>query len=494
MLIVAHYNLATVNFQPGQAKRIIIIMKKWWWLAIGATASLVLVLALILVWYLLSHRTKPAVAAKPVLILRIDDSLSTERKATITKVMTDYMEQNGKLLRIDNQTNEPDLTIWSQSGARNEQPIEFADQPQPQQLGAGETVKSAKTPILFMSYADSALAKSLSHYDIGQLSATLQDRLKPSTQSWTLNAVGDIIIGRTVYEQEMKRNDFTSSFVKVADFLKSADLTVANNESTLADGIPYPLAGLSFAAPARAIDGHVFAGIDAVGLANNHAFNGAADAFLQMIDNFHKRGIQTFGGGANDTEARKPAIIDVKGTKVALLAYDTIPGNGRATATSAGQPFISMAPWGPFSEADVAQMETDIKAAKTQADVVLPYYHWSEEYTHQANEQMRTVAHRAIDAGATMVIGSHPHWVQGIEWYNGHLISYSLGNFVFDQEQMLKTKQGLILSATFNGSNLVSAKYTPIQIEQYFQPHLLEGAPASQVFNDVFTHSWWPIR
>ena len=469
-------------------------MKKWWWLAIGATASLVLVLALILAWYLLDHRTRPAVAAKPVLILRIDDGLSSERKAIIAKVVTEYMEQSGKSLRVDNQTNEPDLTVSSQSGSRNEQPIEFTDQPQPQQLVDGEVVKSTKTPTLFMSYADSALAKSLSRFDIGQISTILQDRLKPTAQAWTLNAVGDIIIGRTVYEQEMKRNDFTSSFVRVADFLKSADLTVANNESTLADGIAYPLAGLSFAAPARAIDGHVFAGIDAVGLANNHAFNGGGDAFLQMIDNFHKRGIQTFGGGANAEQARKPAIIDVKGTKVAMLAYDSIPGNGRATTTTPGQPFISMTPWGAFSEVDVQAMEADIRTAKTQADVVIPYYHWSEEYTHQANEQMRTVAHRAIDAGATMVIGSHPHWVQGIEWYNGHLISYSLGNFVFDQEQMLKTKQGLILSATFSGPNLVSAKYTPIQIEQYFQPHILEGAPAKQVLSDVFTHSWWSTR
>ena len=107
---------------------------------------------------------------------------------------------------------------------------------------------------------------------------------------------------------------------------------------------------------------------------------------------------------------------------------------------------------------------------------------------------MRQVAHRAIDAGATMVVGSHPHWVQGIEWYNGHLITYSLGNFVFDQEQMLETKQGMFLTATFDGSSLVGAKYTPIQIEQYYQPYLLDGAAAQKVLNDVYSHSWWPVQ
>ena len=129
---------------------------------------------------------------------------------------------------------------------------------------------------------------------------------------------------------------------------------------------------------------------------------------------------------------------------------------------------------------------------KTKADVVIPFFHWSEEYTHQANEQMRQVSHRAIDSGASMVLGSHPHWVQGVEWYNDHLITYSLGNFVFDQEQSLKTKQGVVLSTKWDGARLTNAKLTPVQIEQYYQPHVLEGVSAQEVLNNIYSNSWWP--
>lgn len=309
---------------------------------------------------------------------------------------------------------------------------------------------------------------------------------------WTMKIAGDIIIGRTVYEQEMRRNDYTSSFALVKDFLQNADYTVADAEWTAADGIPHLLQGMSFSSPAKSLDGLSFAGIDSVSLANNHSMNGGVSAFEQMLDNLTNRKIGYFGAGRNYNEAHAPYIADIKGTKVAFLGYTSIPGNYEAGPKSTGNAFIKIGPWYPFSEADVVQMEADIRLAKSKADVVIPYFHWSQEYVHEPNEQMRQVAHRAIDAGATMVVGSHPHWVQGIEWYNNSLIAYSLGNFVFDQEQSLKTKQGVVLSTQFAGSKLVRAELVPIQIEQYFQPHLLESNQAQQVLQNIFRSSIWP--
>ena len=152
---------------------------------------------------------------------------------------------------------------------------------------------------------------------------------------------------------------------------------------------------------------------------------------------------------------------------------------------------LSMAPWGDFEEAPIAQMEVDIKAAKVQADVVFVYYHWGTEYTHLANNDQRTVAHRAVDAGADLILGTHPHWVQGVEWYNGKLITYSLGNFVFDQEWSTETKQGTILSATFSGKNLVAASLKPYQIEGYYQPRFTTAATEQKILGDVYGSSWW---
>jgi poly-gamma-glutamate synthesis protein (capsule biosynthesis protein) len=139
-------------------------------------------------------------------------------------------------------------------------------------------------------------------------------------------------------------------------------------------------------------------------------------------------------------------------------------------------------------------MEADIRAAKAHADLVFVYYHWGTEYTHDANADQRTVAHRAIDAGADLILGTHPHWVQGIEWYKDRLITYSLGNFVFDQEWSTKTKQGTFLKARFSGKRLTSAELVPYQIEDYQQPRPVNADIAGSILQDIFTHSWWQAR
>ena len=318
----------------------------------------------------------------------------------------------------------------------------------------------------------------------------LKQTLKAPTP-WSLTVAGDIIIGRTVYQQEAKFGDYTSSFTKVKDLLSAADYTVANAEWTAADGIAYPLQGMSFVSPTKSLDGLTYAGIDAVSLANNHSMNGGVLAFEQMLASLTSRGIGYFGAGKSYSQAHTPYITDVKGIKVAFLGYTAIPGNFEAGPSSTGNAFIKIAPWYPFNEASIAQMEIDIKTAKTKADVVIPFFHWSEEYVHTPNEQMRQVAHRAVEAGATMVVASHPHWVQGIEWYKDTLIAYSLGNFVFDQEQSLKTKQGVVLLTEFAGDRLTKASFTPIQIENYYQPHILDGTAAQEVLNNIYAHSYW---
>lgn len=326
-----------------------------------------------------------------------------------------------------------------------------------------------------------------------QLKEVLAAKIKPA-DSWTLNIAGDIIIGRTVYEQEMRRNDYTSSFHLVKELLGSADYTVADAEWTAADGIAHPLQGMSFSAPEKSLDGLSYAGIDAVSLANNHSMNGGVAAFEQMLASLSRRGIGYFGAGRNFAEAHTPYIANIKGVKVAFLGYTAIPGNYEAGQSSTGNAFVKIEPWYPFTESYVAQVEADIKQAKSQADVVIPYFHWSQEYVHAPNEQMRTLAHRAIDAGATMVVGSHPHWVQGIEWYKDSLIAYSLGNFVFDQEQMMETKQGVVLKTQFENNKLIKAELVPIQIEQYFQPHVLKDPGKQKVLNDIFSNSFWQAR
>jgi poly-gamma-glutamate capsule biosynthesis protein CapA/YwtB (metallophosphatase superfamily) len=145
-------------------------------------------------------------------------------------------------------------------------------------------------------------------------------------------------------------------------------------------------------------------------------------------------GIGWFGAGANLTEARQSGFFNVKGLKVYFLGYDGI--SAQEYGARDDRPGTS-----PLTAQYVVE---DISAAKqASADIIIPFFHWSEEYVAIPNPSMRSLVHLAIDYGATLVVGSHPHWVQATEWYKGVPILYSLGNFVFDQNWSIETMQGM---------------------------------------------------
>ena len=442
-----------------------------------------LAILLIFVVVLLFYKKSPVdVIKKSAIGYYISPEISDSDKSVLAKAIQESLASAD--LRPSSDANGANIIIQTKAGEGYEV-LATENTPAPQKLTGPIVVSTAQNPkyyIKILSPIDSSV--------INRIKEKISNNLSKPTQ-WTMKIAGDIIIGRTVYEQEMRRNDYTSSFALVKDYLQNADYTVADAEWTAADGIPHPLVGMSFSSPTKSLEGLSYAGIDAVSLANNHSMNGGVAAFEQMLDSLTARKIGYFGAGRNYNKAHEPYIADIKGVKVAFLGYTSIPGNFEAGTSSTGNAFIKISPWYPFNESDVAQMENDIKLAKSKADVVLPYFHWSQEYVHQPNDQMRAVAHRAIDAGATMVVGSHPHWVQGLEWYKDSLIAYSLGNFVFDQEQSLKTKQGVVLSTEFSGNKLVKADLVPIQIEQYFQPHILQGSASQDVLNNIFGSSYW---
>jgi poly-gamma-glutamate capsule biosynthesis protein CapA/YwtB (metallophosphatase superfamily) len=311
--------------------------------------------------------------------------------------------------------------------------------------------------------------------------------------TWDLVALGDIIIGRTVYLQMQRYGDPNKPFAYFADTIRGADLALADLECTISDAhTRVTSSGMTFASPQSAASGLKSSGIDAVSVANNHSFNVGSAGFTDTLDAMKTLGIPIFGGGRNDQEAHAPLLLTTHGVKIALLGYSSIAGSTPAGTNSPGMAHLTMAPWGAFNEAEAARMEQDIKATQEQADLVMIYYHWGTEYTHNANADQRQIAHRAIDAGADLILGTHPHWVQGVEWYKDRLITYSLGNFIFDQEWSTKTKQGTFLRATFNGAHLTSAELVPYQIEDYLQPRPVNEAVGKGILNDIYTHSWWP--
>jgi hypothetical protein len=169
-------------------------------------------------------------------------------------------------------------------------------------------------------------------------------------------------------------------------------------------------------------------------------------------------------------------------------------GQAVATAEDPGAVWIHMAPWNPFRQSELDKVAATVRQAKQNADVVIVYPHWGQEYTAKPNPDQVRVAHALIDAGADMIIATHPHWVQGAEIYKGRLIAYSLGNFVFDQTWSTETEQGAALELVFWGPRLVGASFVPVQIEDAHRPRFLDDRAGAEILNRIWGSSGEPYR
>ena len=265
------------------------------------------------------------------------------------------------------------------------------------------------------------------------------------------------------------------------DLISSADLALANMEESAPNRFTFHRHGTVFTGDPALLAGIARAGIDVASVASTHIGDGGRIGILQTIASLKKNHIVPFGAGQNLAEARKPAIFQEGGVKVAILGYDGISSRYYgATATTIGD--------APLSAANI---KADVAAARAAgAQVVIVFPHWGIEYTFGPSALQQRLGRLAIDAGADMVIGNHPHWVQSVEIYKGKPIWYSLGNFTFDQSWSEPTLEGVTLELTFRGSTLVQAWMNPHILIRAVQPNLLDLAGDGQrVLKPVFKAS-----
>ncbi len=311
------------------------------------------------------------------------------------------------------------------------------------------------------------------------LAAALAPLLASATTTVDMAVVGDIMLGRGVNNQMVSRGDYLFPYRAIHDELQSADLRVANLECTITDLVPVPTdpSTFTFVSSAKAVNGLTYAGFDVLTVANNHSNGPGPEAFLDMLNTLHSHGIKSCGGGHNIGEARTPAIHQVNGTRIAILGYDIIPPQGPfATATATG-----------LAPVDLTTLPDDINAARAQADLVLPYFHWGIEYTKDPTQEQQQIARAAIDAGADMVLGNHPHWTQGIETYKGRLIIYSFGNFIFDQDWSRPTEEGMLLHLYWRGATLASIRFVPVIDVSRCQPRVMTPVEAQDLFDRMWS-------
>jgi poly-gamma-glutamate capsule biosynthesis protein CapA/YwtB (metallophosphatase superfamily) len=260
--------------------------------------------------------------------------------------------------------------------------------------------------------------------------------------------------------------------------LQGADLAIANFENPAPNAFRYHEHGTVFSADPRLIAGLANAGLDWVSLANNHIRDAGAQGILDTIANLDAAGIAHGGAGKGAAAAHAATMLEAGGVTVAILGYDTIaPSYWTSTATKVGS-----------AEMTADALKADIAAARAAgAQYVIVFPHWGVEYTAKPTTKQIRLAHAAIDAGADMVIGNHPHWAGAVEIYQGRPIWYALGNFVFDQTWSEPTMEGITLELTFQGTRLVQATIHPHLILDRSQPNFMDPAGAGAVvMNQIF--------
>jgi poly-gamma-glutamate capsule biosynthesis protein CapA/YwtB (metallophosphatase superfamily) len=275
-----------------------------------------------------------------------------------------------------------------------------------------------------------------------------------------LDAVGDIMLARTVGEQVLAKGP-QSVFAGVQSVLDSADIRIGNLECAITERNTPEKKSFPLKAPLQSALALAHAEFDLLSLANNHAMDYGYAGLADTQSVLSQSGIATVGAGSNASAAHAPAMIERNGLHLVFLAYaDVMPENsGFDTKTwiaSESRPGIA---W-----ADPEKIKTDVSAAKLQADLVVVLLHSGYEYNSAVSANQQMEAHAAIDAGAALVVGSHPHLLQRIEIYHGGLIAYSLGNFVFDQHDGIENAS-IILRVVLDRSGFLSYDYIPVLIE-----------------------------
>jgi poly-gamma-glutamate synthesis protein (capsule biosynthesis protein) len=148
---------------------------------------------------------------------------------------------------------------------------------------------------------------------------------------------------------------------------------------------------------------------------------------------------------------------------------------------------------GPLQEPDLRHVLGQVAALDRRVDVVVVLPHWGTQYTHAPEPVQRTVARRLVGSGADLVVGGHPHWVQGLDLHNGVVVAHSLGNFVFDMDFMTETLQGVVLEATYWGSELKALELVPYRMDASFAPRPAGPDEAADILGDVWSSSTGPF-
>ena len=294
----------------------------------------------------------------------------------------------------------------------------------------------------------------------------------------TLVVVGDM---------EIDRAEPRNTFLEVASYLKAADLRFGGLEASMSR-LGAPASGkIVMRHDPEMVQGYIEGGFDVLAFASNHCMDYGVEPFVETMELLERNGIAYSGAGRNIQEARTPAVIERGGVRYGFLSYvlELLLGWGAGPAKPGVAPIRQDALYGPpyVNEEDLEAMIADVERARPRVDFLLASFHWGASQSRTLTLSQQAAAHAAIEAGVDVVVGHHPHIVQGVEVYRGRPVFYALGNFVLDHDHPMflpTARESICLKLTLRGGALSRVAVSPVLIEADGSPRLLgEEEPKS---------------
>lgn len=293
----------------------------------------------------------------------------------------------------------------------------------------------------------------------------------PPVREITLAFAGDTLLGFRIGDI-IAANGVDYVWGGVSEVLRGADLAMVNLETSVSlRGSPMPNKKWTFRAKPESLQGLKNAGVDVVSIANNHVLDFGQEAFGDTISYLNQYGIEHVGGGLNLNAAIRPVILEANGFKVGFLAATAIYPVNEWVATDSRPGVLPT-----HYEAAVMKAVADLKR---QVDFVVVGVHWGTEREHHAGSYQQRYGRALIDAGADIVVGHHPHVLQGMEVYKGRLIAYSLGNFIFTTATRDGQDSG-IFRVTLDEEGVAAAQLLPVYTDAG-RPVLESGADHDRI-------------
>ena len=298
----------------------------------------------------------------------------------------------------------------------------------------------------------------------------------------TINFIGDVSLADNWYiapkYDERNKKVFGILSESTIEELTTSTLSIANSEFTVSNrGEKMPGKYYTFKANPNRLEIYNEMGIDLVTLANNHVYDFGENAFMDMLDAFDNHKIPHIGAGRNIEEASKPYFFVINGYKIAFV-------NANRSEKFILTPEATNTTGGVLRCYDPTAFTNIIKKTKEESDYVIALIHWGKEDHHELEQVQIDTSITYIDAGADLIVGTHAHVLQGIDFYKDKAIIYNLGDFIFNNED----KDTMIYKLKIDKEGVLSHYIIPAHQKNEYT-YLLDNEEKQRVINNIINYS-----